>query len=401
QSAPALPGRTGRRRRRTAQAEGSPPEDVLQAGWPRAARHPVERRRPRGPAHRAEGRRRTGLHARGERVPGREIPRAPDRRLPVDHRPAQPFESGGSSGARGGFPVPGTTRWYNPCMWRKRLRLGIAIFGLIVAAVVLYALRPREARMAATPIEGLDPQATVETRGGEAVQLSGSRQNLRIEFEGQATYPDGQTRLTGVKLMVDNRAGRNFVVTGDEARVGAGNVTYDMSGNVRLEASDGLTATAGSATYVQEEGIVRVPGPVQFQRGQMSGAGIGFTYDEQRNTVWLLDQAVVRFKGNGDEGPMDVASGTAGFARTDRYMRFAGGVRVTRGGQIIEATGAPVFLFPERDAPDRIERRGNASVTGGTGLGALRAMRARDINLDYADDGRTLQQATLAGQSAI
>lgn len=286
-------------------------------------------------------------------------------------------------------------------MWRKRLRLGIAIFGLVVAAVVLYALRPREVRTGVTPIEGLDPNAKVETRGGEAIQLSGSRQNLRIEFEGQATYGDGQTKLTGVKLMIDNRGGRNFILTGKEARVGANNATYDMAGDVKLEASDGLTATAGSASYTEAEGIVRAPGPVQFHRGRMAGAGIGFTYDEQRNTVWLLDQAVVRFAGGDDEGPMDVAAGTAGFARTDRYMRFERGVRMNRNGQIIEAEEATVFLFPDRDEPDRIELRGNASVTGGTGLGALRAMRARDINLDYAEDGRTLQQATLAGQSAI
>ncbi len=286
-------------------------------------------------------------------------------------------------------------------MWRKRLRLGIAIFGLLVAAVVLYALRPREVRTGVTPIERLDPEAKVETRGGEAIQLSGSRQNLRIEFEGQATYGDGQTKLTGVKLMVDNRAGRNFVVTGKEARVGANNASYDMTGDVKLEASDGLTATAGSASYTEAEGIVRAPGPVQFHRGRMAGAGIGFTYDEQRNTVWLLDQAVVRFTGGEDEGPMDVAAGTAGFARTDRYMRFERGVRMNRNGQIIEADEATVFLFPDRDEPDRIELRGNASVTGGTSLGNLRAMRARDINLDYAEDGRTLQQATLAGQSAI
>jgi lipopolysaccharide export system protein LptA len=288
-------------------------------------------------------------------------------------------------------------------MWRKRLRLGIAIFGLVVAAVVLYALRPREVRTGVAPIEGLDPAAKVETRGGEAIQLSGSRQNLRIEFAGQATYGDGQTKLTDVKLMVDNRSGRNFVVTGDEARVGANNSTYDISGDVKLEASDGLTATAGSASYTDTEGIVRVPGPVQFARGRMAGAGIGFTYDEQRNTVWLLDQAVVRFAGGDDEGPMDVAAGTAGFARGvgDRYMRFERGVRMNRSGQIIEADEATVFLFADRDEPDRIELRGNASVTGGTGLGALRAMRARDINLDYAEDGRTLQQATLAGQSAI
>jgi lipopolysaccharide export system protein LptA len=98
---------------------------------------------------------------------------------------------------------------------------------------------------------------------------------------------------------------------------------------------------------------------------------------------------------------MDVASGAAGFARRDRYLRFERGVRMLREGQVIEADEATVFLLPDRDEPDHIELRGSASVTGGTGLGALRAMRARDINLNYREDGRTLQQATLAGDSSI
>ena len=291
--------------------------------------------------------------------------------------------------------------WYNRRVWRRRLRFGIAIFGLCLAAFVVYAMRPRETRAPIERVERLDPKSTVETRGCDVVQLKGSKQDLRVECDSQVSYADGQTSLLGVKLTVDNRAGRNFVVNSKEAKVGSNQATFDMNGDVKLQASDGLVATAGSASYVNTEGIIRAPGPVQFTRGRMAGAGIGFTFDEQRNTVWLLDQAVVRFAPDGAAGPMDIASGAAGFARGERYMRFERGVRMTRNGQIIEADDATVYLFPDRDEPDTIELRGNARITGGEGMGALRVMRARDINLDYADDGRTLQQATLAGKSAI
>lgn len=286
-------------------------------------------------------------------------------------------------------------------MWRKRLRLAIAIFGVGLTAFVFYVIRPRETRQPIAPIERIDPKATVETRGCDVVQLKGAKQDLRVECDSQVTYEDGQTALRGVTLTVDNRAGRSFKVTGNEARVGANQSTFDISGDVRLEASDGLIATTGEATYADAEGIVRAPGPVQFSRGRMSGAGIGFAFDEQRDTVWLLDQAVVRFAPEGAAGPMDVAAGAAGFARGERYMRFERGVRMIRSGQLIEADDATAHLFADRDEPDQIELRGNSRITGGEGLGPLRLMQARDINLDYADDGRTLQQATMAGQSAI
>jgi lipopolysaccharide export system protein LptA len=285
--------------------------------------------------------------------------------------------------------------------WQRRTRIVIAVFGVALAATVGFLIRPRDARLQPAPIERLDPSARIETKGGNVVQLKGAQQDLHVEFEGQMTYADGRTTLTGVTLTVDNRAGRTFVITGREARVGKDNSSYEMTGGVKLTSSDGLVATGRDATFADAEGIVRVPGPVEFTRGRMAGAGIGFTYDQQRDTAWLLDQAVVRFAAEGDLPPMDASAGAAGFARRDRYMRFERGVHMTREGQVIEAGEATVTLFPDRDEADRIELRSDSRITGGGNLGSLQLMSARDINLDYADDGRTLQQATLSGRAAV
>lgn len=285
--------------------------------------------------------------------------------------------------------------------WQKRTRVVLAVVVVGVVGVVGYTLRPREPRVIPAPIEKLDPKATVVTIGGDAIQLKGSSQDLRIEFERQVTYEDGQTRLFGVKIKVDNRGGRNYTITGKEARVGKDLSSFDVTGDVKLETSDGLTAFGHSASYADTEKIVRVPGPVKFTRGRMSGTGVGFTFDEQRDTLWLLDQAVVHFAPEGDFGPTDITAGAFGFARKDRYMRFERTMHLVREGQVIDASEATVHLFPDRDEPDVVELRGNSRVTGGAGMGLLRAMSARDMNLDYREDGRTLQHATLAGQGDI
>jgi len=279
--------------------------------------------------------------------------------------------------------------------------MALAVVALAVIGVVGYTLRPREVRVAPAPVERMDPKSTIETRGGDVIQLKGSRQDARIEFERQVTYEGGETKLMGVKVTVDNRAGRNYTITGKEAQVGKDQASYDLKGDVKLETNDGLTAFSEQATYTDAEKIVRAPGPVRFTRGRMSGTGVGFTFDEQRNTLWLLDQAKIRVEPNGPSGAMDVTAGAFGFARTDRYMRFERTMHMDREGQIIDANEAVVHLFPDRDEPDLIELRGDSRVTGGTGMGALQSMSSRDMNLDYRDDGRSLQQATLAGQSAI
>jgi lipopolysaccharide export system protein LptA len=285
--------------------------------------------------------------------------------------------------------------------WQKRARAVLAVVVLGVIGVVGYTLRPREARVAPAPAETLPPKATVVTMGGDAIQLKGSSQDLRVEFERQVMYEDGQARLFGVKIKVDNRGGRNYTITGKEARIGKDQSSFDVAGDVKLETSDGLTTYGQSASYTDTEKIVRVPGPVKFSRGRMSGTGIGFTFDEQRDTLWLLDQAVVHFAPEGDAGPSDVTAGTFGFARKDRYMRFERTMHMERDGQVTDANEATVTLFPDRDESDYIELRGNARVSGGAGMGLLRSMSARDMNLDYREDGRSLQHANLAGQGDI
>lgn len=284
--------------------------------------------------------------------------------------------------------------------WQKRAQVALAVVAVGVIGVVGYTLRPREVRVAPAPIERLDPKALVETRGGDVIQLKGSRQDARIEFEAQVTYDTGETKLMGVKVSVDNRAGRNYTITGKEARVGKDQASYDITGDVKLETNDGLTAFANSATYSDAEKIVKAPGPVRFVRGRTSGSGVGFTFDEQRDVLWLLDQAVVTVADDGASEGMEMTAGAFGFARSDRYMRFERVMHMERGGQVIDANEGVVTLFPDRDEPDLIELRGDSRVSG-SGMGALQSMAARDINLDYGDDGRTLQNATLAGQTSL
>jgi LPS export ABC transporter protein LptC/lipopolysaccharide transport protein LptA len=285
--------------------------------------------------------------------------------------------------------------------WQAHARLVAGLFTVALGGVVYFSLGERRAPPAPPPVERMDPGASVEVRGGNVVQFDSAARNFTIEFGRQLTYPDGRSAFGDVTVRIDNRGGRNFVITGKEAAVGENQSSVDLKGDVVLTASDGLRATGGQATYAEGEGIVRVPGPVTFARARMTGSGVGFTYDKNRDTVWLLDQARIVVAAGEDDPGMDITAGAAGEARKDRYMRFERGMKMVRGGQVIEADDATVHLFPDRDEPDTIELRGNARISGGEGMGSLQAMQARDINLDYADDGRTLQSALLSGTGSI
>lgn len=275
------------------------------------------------------------------------------------------------------------------------------IVAFAVIGVVAYTMRPRQSAAPPAPVERSDPNAVIEVQGGDAVQLKGKDQDLRVEYKIQTTNRDGETVLRDAKIMVNNRGGRNYVVTGEQAFIGKQNNSFDIRGNVRMETDDGLVATSQQATYTDAEKIVRIPGDVRFSQGRMRGSGVGFTFDEQRDVMWILDKADVQFAPENDLGPMSFTAGAFGFARRDRYMRFEKTMHMEREGQLIDADSAMVRLFPDRDEPDYVELRNNSRITGSPSKSALESMSARDINLDYAEDGRTLQHATLAGSVEI
>src|SRR6188472_4100793 len=225
----------------------------------------------------------------------------------------------------------------------------MAAIAIGVIGVVAYTMRAREVAPPPARIERTDPTATVETRGGDAIQMKGDKRNLRVEFDRPTTNKDGENKLHSVKIFVDNREGRSYTVTGKEAFIGQQDSSFDVRGDVKLETSDGLTAYGQQATYVDVEKIVRVPGPVTFKRGRMTGSGIGFTYDEQRDTMWILDKADVKFAAEGNAGAMAFTSGTFGYARRDRYMHLEKTLNIDREGQQIDATESTVRLFADRD----------------------------------------------------
>lgn len=285
--------------------------------------------------------------------------------------------------------------------WQRRGRFIAGAVALGVAVSAYWLTSARRTPPPAPPVTPLAPTVTARVTSGEAEQTSGQRQDFALEFREQVQYSDGRSVASDLVATVTRPGNRRFVITAKEGTVGPSQSSLDMNGDVRLQSADGLVAKTPTASYSQGEGILRAPGPVTFERGKTHGSGVGFTYDKQRDTMWVLDKAVAHVAGSDTTGDMDVAAGAFGEARRDRYIRLERQATVTRPGQTFSADEMMVYLLPDRDEPDAMELRGNGRISGGTGFGSLRAMEARDINLDYADDGRTVQHVTLSGKASI
>lgn len=283
--------------------------------------------------------------------------------------------------------------------WQKRARLAVAIFGIAFAVVVYSAIGDRKAPLPAPPPQRVDPAATIETSRGVLNRVTGAKLDFAVAFERNLSYENGVTRLIGVRIDVKEKQGRDFVITSGEAYAGERQEDLQLSERVRMAASDGFVLETATATFNQTEGIVRTPGPVSFSKGGMSGGGLGMTYDKNTDVLTVLEQAHVRMVDEAGVTTGEFSAGKATFSRNEDYLLLEGAVHAVRGDQTIDADRARAILTPDEKAMTAIELRGNARVAGGSA--GFDSMRARDIDMLYADDGRTIERVVLTGSGAI
>ncbi len=283
--------------------------------------------------------------------------------------------------------------------WHKRARLGVAIFGVAIATIVYFAMGERQAASAPSPITRLDPKAVLEITQGIVEGITGIEKNFELQSKSSTTYSDGSTRHNDATIIVHKGENRTFKVIAREARVGKDQNLIELAGDVKLEDSDGFFLTTDAATYDRKASLARTPAAVTFGKGRMSGSGVGITYDQANNVLVISEQAQVTTRDEAGQPVMEFTGGSATLDRTQHRLTVENAVHVMRDEEVIESDRANASLSDNDDVIRFLELRGNSRVEGG-GAG-IDAMSARDINLDYTDDGQRLEAVVLDGTAAV
>ena len=288
--------------------------------------------------------------------------------------------------------------------WQKPARLAIAAFVIVFAAIVFVALR-RPERPTTAPTSPRKNAATVAEVGAFEHKRYSPEGKLTLWVKGSAhgNLPDGKKVGKVSTVTLPDRNGRTVTIAAGEMEIlppekqGQSEISLGkMSGGVKLTTSDGLEVTSKEASYDDKTGVVTVPGDVQFVRGRMTGSGVGATYDQTRDVLWLLANARIVVKPDDKGGgAVEATAATAGFARPDHYVRLTGSAHVVSDGRTLEAQDLTVQLTPDDRLIQTMALRGDSRITGSPGANGAEGMSARDIDLTYGPDGRTLQQARL------
>ena len=101
------------------------------------------------------------------------------------------------------------------------------------------------------------------------------------------------------------------------------------------------------------------------------------------------------------KGPWRGPPDSIGLARADHYLRLTRNAHITAQGRIIDADDITIRLTEDDERVQMLELRANSRISGSSGAGGPQAMSARDIDLTYAQDGRTLQNARLMENAVV
>jgi lipopolysaccharide transport protein LptA len=289
--------------------------------------------------------------------------------------------------------------------WQRGAQAIIAIF--VIGFVVVLVMTLRQERVTPSqdpPPARMDKEATVETPGG--IDTRHTDASGRVVFALKAMkhlrYPDGRNVVSDNVEITTSRHDKNLVVKADHGELmpeGNDLKWGRFRGHVGLTTDGGVTVEAGEAHYTKENGMVTIPGPMTFTKGRMRGSGVGATYDQNREVLWILDQATIAVApGTDGLGGLDATAAKIGLAQADHYITLDGAGRIEGEGRVTHADVITVRLDEDGERVRMLELRGHSGITGGQG--GPQAMSASDIDLTYAEDGRTLQVARLV-QNAV
>ena len=251
-----------------------------------------------------------------------------------------------------------------------------------------------------------NPKALFESGPGVRKSFDFGKLGCELKYEKLLSYEGGRSKMGGVTLTLPDRNGRTLVVTADEGEfVAPGDTPAEsadgkLNGHVKLTTDNGFEVLAAEATYAGKTGILTIPGPVTFTKGRMKGSGVGATYDRNRDVIWLLADARITVTPDAaGAGAIDGSAAKAGLARADNFVKLEGTARLTTETRTAEADVITAYLDEKGEKVRTMELREHSRITS-TGANADR-MTARNIDLMYGDDGRTLQSSKLMEGSVL
>ncbi len=289
-----------------------------------------------------------------------------------------------------------------------RLLLGATLIG--VSALVALQWREREVPVEPPVTVSLsDPTAQSESEGGKLEIFDGDVVAYTIDYGKRLSFADGRNVFQDATIRFA-RGGVPHVLSAPETEaVGkagpAGNQPERLifRRGVTLTAEGGVAVrTLEEATFYNNEQKVVMPGAMTFERGRLSGGGVGADLYMDRSVLWINDQATLTVAPDAEGGaPIEARARRIGLAEADHYMVLEDQASMTHQTRRLSAAMARVSFTPVGDTVQYIELRGQSAVRSLDPRAADPQLTAENINLEFAPDTGRLTHTRQVGGAVI
>ena len=237
----------------------------------------------------------------------------------------------------------------------KKVRQGLlALLGLVAIAVVVSLRRPPPPTTAA-PGRTSAP-AEVTTMGQVVLRkFIEGRERYVVKARSMTGEEQGRMKLVDVEVTlpyVSDGKPETAVVTSKECAYDADRQRANFRGNVKVVGSDGFWLASESLDYQGDRGAVKSPERVKFKRGALSGESTGAEYRTEQQALDLYADVVLHIEHPGAP-ETEIESASAEVRKQESAVRFAGGVKVTRGDQYLAAQQLNLEMSADFQKVDR------------------------------------------------
>ena len=248
--------------------------------------------------------------------------------------------------------------------WHRPVRIVVGVIACASAAAAYVTSTRRPPSAPRRPWSASTRRPCSRARRRSSSRCAEARKPSKCGPTARLHYEDGSTRQYGVQVSVRKRGGRDFVVTAEGGAAGKEGEELELSGAVKLPASDGFELECrGRDLQPGDRAWCSAPGDVSFLKGRLSGSSKGMNYDTNTEMLSLLANPDVRLTPDeaerAENDGMEFRAGTARLDRIAHLLSLEGGLGDRR-----------------RPGPHRGVRRG-ATVRGRAACHVRRAARRR------------------------
>jgi len=224
-----------------------------------------------------------------------------------------------------------------PARVRRFALLLLGALLIVFVAGYLWSVSNPEFKMKGLP-PTLSKEVAVVVDGYSRVEVAADGSNFTVTAKRATTFIDNHQEFESVRIEFPGAGGPDIVLA-DRAVLLPGNgngFRLFLQEGVDLTSSTGLRVKTSSMVYDNRTSLGETDGPVEFERGELSGTATGASYDSRSGAIDLLGKVSIKGVNSGDpSGEMsklgvsrlDVTASRGVVSARDKTISLKEGVR--------------------------------------------------------------------------